>query len=213
MKKLSSVLSQRVESKRGLFDADAWNSCVSYLFASRTEEDPSSNTAMWNQCMQLVRVFVDDALRSAQALFPGLGHECLLLASSKELSGPPVKHLLKEDPCIFSGRTLLPTFRTPTRSTPIAVYTRVQCQFHWSAHHAMSGMECPHTSSWYVFESQYTFLVLGMYMLGHLGPMLKQKAKEVLPGATEEEFKRDPMWEQLFQRINSALYVVFKQLH
>lgn len=213
MKKLTALLSQRVESQRGLFDVDEWNSCVSYLFATRTDDDPSSDTAMWNQCMQLVRVFVDNSLQRAHSRFPELGYECLVLASNKEMTGPPVMHALNEDPCVFSGRLELPAFRTPTRSTPFTVNARVQCQFHWSAHHAMTGMECPHSSSWYVFESQYTFLVLGMYMLGHLGPMLKQHAKAILPGATAEEFQRDEMWKELYQKINSAMFVVWKQLH
>jgi hypothetical protein len=213
MKRLTALLSQRVESQRGLFDLDAWNSCVSHLFATRTDDDPSCDTAMWNQCMQLVRVFVDDSLQCALSRFPALGHECLLMASSKEMKGPPVKHALNEDPCAFSGRTELPAFRTPTRPEPFTVNSRVQCQFHWSAHHAMTGMECPHASSWYVFESQYTFLVLGMYMLGHLGPMLKQQAKSTLPGASADEFQRSPLWEELYQRINSAMFVVWKQLH
>lgn len=210
MKKLTNIQTQRVASQRGLFDLSAWLNCVDYLFVTRTDDDPA-DAVIWNQTMQLVRIFIDGALHVASSHMPELGYECLLMASCKELSGPPVAHALTEDRCVFTGRFKPPLYRSPSHKEPISVCERVQCRFQWWAHHTITGLECPHTSSWYVFESQFTMLVLAVHMLGHLPAILKQHAKSILPGATGDEFRKDPLWGELYLRINSAMFIVHQQ--
>lgn len=209
-RKLTPAQSDSIRKQTGLFDAVLWGGCLSYLHALLSCDDPS-NTEPWMTAMQLIKVFIEWALQQARLRFGPLGYECLYHASTKEMQ-PELEHPLHEAKCVFSGRTHLDTFSTPSHPEPQVIGRRVQRKFSWWAHHEQTGLESPHTSASYVYESQYSYLVLGMYTLGHLGAILKHHSRACGLQVSLAEFQSNPVWAELYVKINMILYVVHEQL-
>ncbi len=209
MRKLTAAQSESVGDRKGLISPQLWQACVSYLHALLTDDDPS-NTDSFGQAMLLVKTFVDWALQVSKKRFGTLGYECLLLASQKEMQ-PELEHTMNDAPCVFSGRTTPLLYTSASHPLPTPVYLRVQRKFTWWAYHEQTGLESPHASPAFVYESRYSFLILGMYALGHLGALLKNQsrahAKESLA-----EFQADPIWSELYLKINEMLFAVHAQL-
>lgn len=211
MKKLTPAQSEAVSQRSGLFTPAMWQGCVAYLHALLTDDDPNS-TDIFAQAMALIKMFVDWALLVAKKRFGEHAHACLLLASQKEMQ-PELEHTMHDAPCVFSARTtpLLYASSSHAAEPPSPVYLRVQRKFTWWAHHEQTGLECPHESPAFVYESRYSYLVAGMYALGHLGSLLKQQSR-VHAVAGLREFQAAPVWSELHCKINEILYVVHAQL-
>lgn len=209
MKKLSASQCDSVSNRRGLFTLAAWNRCVAYLYAQLTDQDPVS-TGSYVESMLLVKMFVDWALQVAKKRFSALGHECLLLASTKEMC-PELQHPLSIAPCVFSARTSPQLYCSPAHLAPVFVNERVQRKFSWWAYHEQTGLETPHFSDSFVYESQYSHLVVGMYVLGHLSALLKRQARK-MQDLGEAAFKADPVWPEMLAKIGDILFTVHAQL-
>ena len=209
MKKLTSAQSESVGDRKGLFSQALWQACVAYLHALLTDDDPS-NMDSFAQAMLLIRTFVDWALQVAKKRFGVLGYECLLLASQKEMQ-PELEHTMNDAPCVFSGRTSPLLYTSVSQPEPAPVYLRVQRKFTWWAYHEQTGLESPHASPAFVYESRYSYLIIGMYALGHLGALLKQQSR-VHSKASLEEFQANSIWSELYLKINEMLFVVHAQL-
>jgi hypothetical protein len=207
MRKLTAAQSDSVASQSGLFSAAAWRGCVAYLHALLSDDDPVVDLDSWTHAMQAVKTFLDWALVQARARFGVLGHQCLLLASTKEML-PESEHQLHEARCVFSGRKRPVLYCSASQPEPCAVSVRVQRKFAWWAHHEQTGLECPHTSAAFVYESQYSFLVIGIYTLGHLGAILKQHSRACAANLSLKDFEELPVWRQLYLKLNAILRVV-----
>jgi hypothetical protein len=145
-------------------------------------------------------------LLKARKRFGVLGHECLLLASTKEML-PELEHQLHEARCVFSGRKWPVLYRSPSHPVPSAVGIRVQRKFTWWAHHEKTGLESPHTSAAFVYESQYSFLIMGVYALGHLAAILKQYSR-ACGNLSLDDFQELPVWTELYLKLNAILRIV-----
>jgi hypothetical protein len=209
MRKLTAAQSESVSQRKGLFTLVMWQGCVAHLHALLTDDDPS-NTESFALAMLLIRTFVDWALQVAKKRFGALGYECLLLASQKEMQ-PELEHTMGDAPCVFSGRAAPLLYTSTSQAEPAPAYLRVQRKFTWWAHHEQTGLECPHASPAFVYESRYSYLVTGMYALGHLGSLLKHQSR-VHATAGLEEFQAAPIWAELHCKINEILFVVHAQL-
>ncbi len=209
MRKLTSAQSESVGNREGLFSLGVWQSCVAYLHALLTDDDPT-NTDSFAHAMLLIKTFVDWALQVAKKRFGTLGYECLLLASQKEMQ-PELEHTMHDVPCVFSGRTTPLLYTSASQAEPVPVYMRMQRKFTWWAHHEQTGLESPHASPAFVYESRYSYLITGMYALGHLGSLLKHQSR-AHSKASLNEFQADPIWSELYLKINEILFVVHAQL-
>jgi len=208
MRKFTTAQSESIASGTGLFDIDVWRGCVAHLHALLTDDDPASDLDSWSRAMQLIKTFLEWALGRARDRFGALGHACLVHASTNEML-PEFEHLQSIAPCVFSGRTAPVLYRSPSHPEPRACSVRVQRRFTWWAHHEQTGLESPHTSAVFVYESQYSFVVSGVYALGHLGSILKHKSRACAPDACSlEEFATLPLWDELYAKINAILCVV-----
>jgi hypothetical protein len=212
MRKLSATQIDAVRLRDGLFDFRTWRSCVSYLHALQTNEDPE-NSGEFAHVTKLVASFVAWSLLAATAKFGSTGVRCLQLAASKTML-PELEHSLHEAPCVFSGRTSVLALRSPSAPVPQAVSKRVQRQFVWWEHHEQTGLESPHFSEAFVYESQFTYLVQSFHALGHFADIAKAKARELwASGVTHAvEFQAHPMWKEFYEKINCLFYVVYAQL-
>ena len=208
MRKFTAAQSESVASGSGLFDIDVWRGCVAHLHALLTDDDPASDLDNWSHAMQLVKTFVEWVLAKARVRFGALGHECLLHASTKNML-PELEHQQCEAPCVFSGRTNPVLYRTPSHPEPCASSIRLQRRFSWWAHHEQTGLESPHTSAAFVYESHYSYVISGVYALGHLGAILKHKSRALAPDPCSlAEFQALPLWSELYLKINAILCVV-----
>lgn len=209
-KRLSTAQVQSVSTGKGLFTPDAWKGCLVYLHELRSNPDPI-NTEQWMQSLGTIKVFLEWALFQTKSRFGKLAHECLLAATQKEMT-QELQHELNDVPCIFSFRRhpiLVSTASRPAEATS----SRLQCSFRWWAHHEQSGMECPHTSQAYVYESHFSFLIRGMYVLGHLAAVLQDVAtKDKEEGVTVAAFQARPEWVEFYSKLNHILYVVWAML-
>ena len=206
MRKLTAAQARSVASRKGLFDHVIWSGCVAYLYALLANPDPENNEC-WIRAIALIKSYLEWSLMQARARFGVNGGTCLLMASSKEMT-PEKEHPLNESPCVFSGRKS-PELHPPSMQ---AVYTRVQRTFRWWDHHEDTGLECPHESYLYVYESRYSFLIEGIYTLGHIAAILRRYSQECPSVGDADAFARLPIWATLYERINCVLFVVQKLL-
>jgi hypothetical protein len=187
-----------------------WMQCVTYLHAQLTDDDPISASS-FTKALLLIKVFLEWALQMARVRYGEQGHECLLMASLHEM-GPELEHPLHTHACVFSARLHPVLYTSPSHAEPTPVSVRLQRRFHWWAYHETTGLESPHASPSFVYESQYSHLIAAMHALGHLGAMLKQEARAFDSQIDADTFKSHPMWETMYQAINDILFVVHAQL-
>jgi hypothetical protein len=207
MKKLTPVQIDSIRSRHGLISPADWTKCVSHLHARLTDEDPAG-ADVWQKAMASVKRFVEWAVWTSGKKFSDEARDCLALASQHRMSAELI-HEENETPCVFSQRCTPALFRSPSHPSPACVSVRVQCNFSWWAHHEETGLECPHTSRWFVYESMFSYLVKGVFALGHLSQMLEEQSRTMQPaGLGAEEFAQQPVWQELLDKINCILFVV-----
>jgi len=137
MKKLSAAQFDSIRNRQGLLPAAVWQQCISYLHAHLSDADPPSSTSFVDT-MMLLKMFVDWALQVAKKQFGDTGYECLLLASSKEMSSE-LLHPLDKAQCVFSRRRSLMQYTSESHPAPMTVCCRVQRRFHWWAYHEQTA--------------------------------------------------------------------------
>lgn len=209
MKKLSSAQLASIRDRDGLFSSAVWKQCVAHLYAKSINVESIESDA-WQQMVILIKRFVEWATSACEAKFNEDALECLTLATEHRMS-PELVHETYDDPCIFSRRCVPDLFTSPSFPEPRCIAIRVQCRFSWWAHHQDTGLESPVESRWFVYESLYSHLIKGMYVLGHLPATIEAQSK-TLTGLSEEEFTSHEMWADLFSKINAVLYVVWAAL-
>jgi hypothetical protein len=210
MKKLSASQVASISRQHGVFDESAWLGCLAYLHRLLADPDPS-NTEQWTDAMTQIRMLVDWAVHETRTRFGALAQSCVSLASQRCMSAESL-HELNAVPCVFSGRKRPRLYHTGDASKAECASVRVQCHFTWWAHHEQTGMECPHRSETYVYEAQYSYLIKGVSVLGHLPQLLRHESMSVPADSTFEEFQSHPKWDALYRKINNIMYVVWATL-
>ena len=194
-----------VQAKAGLFDNKSWRKCLVYLFALLTVSDPP-DPEEWTSTHQLLRNFTDWAIQTAHVRFGASAASCLKHASDQDM-GVELEHQRSNEPCVFSGRT------TPLKHAGVVTSLRVQCDFIWWAHHQETGLACPHWSDPFVYEAQFSFLVKGVYLVGHFSELMRHLSKSnSLPSLTQEQFLQSGVWTDAYEKLNCAMYVIWATL-
>lgn len=192
----------------GLISCDDWNSCIQYLYATLSDEDAGCPLA-WSSVLGKVRSFLDYMLVQYKKKLGPTAMTCLNLAVNKEMS-MEYHHEMEQDPCIFSQRLTPCVYRSQIH-TPCVSTKRVHCNFTWWALDDTLGIEYPHASPYFVYEFQYSFIIKGVYVLGHLAQILKKISTQL--GATNWlAFKQSSMWVEWLKKINCLCRVLFMSL-
>ena len=118
-----------------------------------------------------------------------------------------LEHPLHLVPCIFSGRKKPHQFTSPSSKVPQPAAIRVQCRFVEWRHHEITGLECPHFTSCFVYEAQFGYLIKAFVLLAQLPTLLNEEASQ-LSELTKEEFQKHAKWNALKTRIDMVVAVI-----
>jgi hypothetical protein len=215
--KLSAAQLLRISRGGGIFNEDEWRGCIAYLFALRTSNDPSDSDA-WNACMASVRMVLSWALSQCALKYGRAAHECLVHASThcmmEELNHIVIgKTGARRARCVFSHRARLPYYKAPLRARQ-TVSRRVQRRFYSWKHHAQTGLQSPHFTPSYVYESHFSHLINAVYTLGRMPEMLQGVASspELALPADECVWTTHPMWSRVCTNINALMRCIWLYL-
>jgi hypothetical protein len=206
MKKLTQAQLQSISKKHGLFSAELWVACLSYLFASQSQSDPP-NSDGWNAAMQLARSFVDWVLTQAQKKYGRAAQACLRAASSQCME-EEFLHAQNVVPCVFSHRTT-PELRVCKKDGKKRAFSqRLHRRFYTWKIHPETGLPCPEYTAYYVYESHFSHVLDAAHIVGRLPDILRDAlAKHEAAPSTS-----DPFWKQLHDKIKAAMYVLWLTL-
>jgi hypothetical protein len=112
-------------------------------------------------------------------------------------------------PCIFTGIRHPLLYRSEREREARPASVRLQCRFRYWTHHEQTGLECPHFTPWFVFESQFALLIKAFYVLGHWEQILTQQASN-MTHMEQEEFVRQEVWKETWKKLHALLAVCWQ---
>ena len=188
----------------GVLTDQAWHGCVRYLFALQSDSDPV-DCDDWNAAMSVVRDVSTWTLAQSERRYGPAAAACLKLAHTQNMTEPLV-HPGDIIPCTFSRRTAPLLYTSSKHSQPRAVSVRVQRRFYAWEYHPVTGLQTPHFSAFYVYESHFEWLIEAVHVLGHFDAMLrKTSAARAAAAGTELEWTADGTWQTLRANLNGLL--------
>ena len=151
----------------------------------------------------------------------GPAHEFLERVSKPQYCmNKEMRHCMNKVPCVFEHRVEPPKYRTKEDAPEkegVSVCARVQRSLVEMRYHPDTGVQTPFATPSYVYESTYTNLVEAVYVLGRLGEVLKQSAREQTrdwpPEMREEEWVSHAHWNTVYEKLRKIFAVVVCYLH
>jgi hypothetical protein len=207
MKKPTSSQQAAIRNGRGLVSASEWRNCMEYLHRLFHEEDPPESVE-WKDMLRKVQIAASWLLEQSLIHRGRSAHRCLELSLHSSLSDELI-HEQESLPCIFTGRRKPLLYRTAQDREARPASVRLQCRFrHWK-HHEQTGLECPHFSPWFVYESQFALLIKAFYVLGHWEQIIRQQASE-MAHMEQEEFVQQQVWKETWNKLHAMLAVCWQ---
>jgi hypothetical protein len=186
--------------KGGLFSAENWSKCISYLFRARDNPDPVGG-AQWEEIMIVARHLVDWIVQQCGSKYKAVAEECLRHAGRADVVMlDACTHEENSARCVFSHR----------QHTPCHEIKRLHRGFYSWSFHPERCIPTPVHTPLYVYEAHYDSLIEAVYALGHLPALLLQQAKSpAMQKIDESEFIKHEIWTKAAENIAFAVKVVF----
>lgn len=193
-----------------VFPSDSdWKDCIEHHFRFGADDSPSA--VSYQVVVDRFDDMVKDFLRRVRerARDPRM-YDCLKLAATTQVC-PEFEHEQVTEKCIFSGRTQPMEISVSGSSRTVIPFRRLHCCFTWWAQHPETGLDCPHFSSFFVYESRFSYIIKGMHVLGHFDAMLRSVALE-MKDLAHDEFVSDPRWSRLRDNLNAIVSMLVTEL-